>query len=397
VNIDSRLEILKSNLIGSLNELQASYEYQIESLAARSGKISSKIASAPQFEKEFKDITREQETKNALYLLLLQKREESILSNAVQVNRAKIIDPAYSSLEPISPKKKLVLIFSVLMGIILPVMILYVYEIFDTKVRSEKDIRMLNLPYLGEIPIENTKMFSTISQHGNSSIAEAFRFLRTNLNFILDGNHNKCKTIMITSTMSGEGKTFTAINLASSIALTGKKTLLLGMDLRAPAIKETKNKDYKGVSNFIIDHGLSFHDVIIKSKKFDNLDLIQAGDIPPNPVELLMSNRVKKLFEYADDQYDYVIIDSSPVGMVADEITLEKYADLIVYVIRANYLDRRMLHIPEKLDRTGKLRNMAVLINGMNLKTHKYGYGYGYSRENKKNTWYRRIFTQESF
>jgi capsular exopolysaccharide synthesis family protein len=390
VSIDSQLEILKNNLKNSLIELKSTAEFQIISLNQRSGQISSKIASAPQFEKEFKDIIREQETKNSLYLLLLQKREESILSTAVQVNKAKIIDPAYSSTDPISPKKKLILVFAVVMGIIIPIVFMYVQELFDTKVRKESDLEMLNLPFLGEIPMTNGEELAKISEHGDSNMAEAFRFIRTSLNFMLDGN-DQCKTIMVTSTRSGEGKTFTAINLANSIALTGKKTLLLGMDLRAPAIDEVEDEEnYKGISNYIIDDRLTIQDVISKSKTFENLDFIQAGNIPPNPVELLMNSRVRDLFSFAKSEYDYIIIDTSPIGMVADAITLEKYSDIVVYVIRANYLDKRMLHIPKKLNKTGKLKNMTIVMNGLNLENHKYGYGYGYSNK-KKRKWYHKF------
>ena len=388
VNIDSQLQILKINLESSLNNLKSSTKIQIDALNKKQGNISSKIASAPKYEKDFNNIIRQQETKNALYLFLLQKKEESILSNAVQVNKAKIIDTAYSSGIPISPKKKLIYLASIFLGIILPIVIIYLKDLLDTKVHDENDIKRLKIPYLGDIPLALTKNNLYINDGDNSSIAEAFRYIRTNINFMLDSK-DKGKVVFVTSTQSGEGKTFASINLASSLAVSGKKTLLLALDLRAPRISKYLGlEDMLGVTNFIKNDELTVDDIIDKYTKFENLDIMNSGDIPPNPVELLMSKRVGDIFEKVKDRYEYIIVDTAPVGMVTDTIQISNYADMTIYIVKANYLDKRMLHIPQKLHKENKLPNMALLINGSDHNKGAYGYGYGYGY--KKTPWYKK-------
>jgi len=391
VNIDSQLGVLKNNLKVSLINLRSSSQIQINGLSRNRSKISSRIASVPKNEKEFKEIVRQQETKNALYLFLLQKREESILSNAVSVNKAKVIDQAYSNGIPVSPKKIPTYLGAIILGMLIPFLIIYIKDLLDTKVHDEKDLKGLRIPYLGDVPLAVSKKNLYINESDNSSIAEAFRYVRTNISFMLD-TKEEGKTVFVTSTQSKEGKSFTSINLALSLAVSGKKILLLGMDLRAPKLTEyLKLEDKLGVTNYIKDKSLGFEDIILKSAVFSNLDILNSGDIPPNPVELLMSKRVENIFKFAKENYEYIIVDTAPVGMVTDTIQISKYADLSIYVIKANMLDKRMLHIPEKLYRENKLPKMAILINGSDHSKGAYGYGYGYG-EKKKKAWYKRIF-----
>jgi len=391
--IDSQLNVLKNNLKNSLNTLRSSSQIQLDALARKKGQISSKIASVPKYEKEFKDIVRQQETKNALYLFLLQKREESIISNAVSVDKAKIIDDAYSNGIKISPKKIVNYLGAIILGLLIPFLIIYIKDLLDTKVHDEKDIRKLKIPYIGDVPLSVSKNNLYINDGDNSNIAEAFRYVRTNINYMLDSK-DLGKTVFVTSTQSHEGKTFSAINLASSLAISGKKTLLLAMDLRAPKIlKYMGIDDDQGVTNFIKNNNIEVANIIEKYQKIENLDIISSGDIPPNPVELLMSKRVQEIFEFAKNNYEYIIVDTAPVGMVTDTIQISRFADLTIYVIKANYLDKRMLHIPERLHKEHKLENMALLINGSNHSKGAYGYGYGYGYGNKKKkAWYKRMF-----
>jgi len=392
-NIDSQLNVLKNNLKSSFNTLRSSAQIQLDALARKKGQISSKIASVPIHEKEFKEIIRQQETKNALYLFLLQKREESIISNAVSIDKAKIIDEAYSNGQKVSPKKMTNYLGAIILGLLIPFLIIYIKDLLDTNVHDEKDIKKLKIPYIGDVPLSASKKNLYINDGDNSNIAEAFRYVRTNINFMLDSK-NKGKTVFVTSTQSKEGKTFTAINLASSLAISGKKTLLLAMDLRAPKIlKYMGLEDVHGVTNFIKNNNLEVGDLVEKYLKIENLDIINSGDIPPNPVELLMSKRVREIFEYAKNNYEYIIVDTAPVGMVTDTIQISNFADLTLYVIKANYLDKRMLHIHEKLHKEQKLTNMAILINGSDHSKGAYGYGYGYGYgDRKKKAWYKRIF-----
>ena len=388
INIDSQLVILKNNLVSSLNNLKSSLQFQINALSKQSGRINSRIASVPKNEREFKDIVRQQETKNALYLFLLQKREESILSNAVSVDKAKIIDKAFSDGNKISPKKRNNYLGAIILGVLIPFIFLYIKNLLDTKVHDENDIKQLKIPFIGDIPLSSSKNDLYISDNDNSNIAEAFRYIRTNINYMLD-KKTIGKIIFITSTQSGEGKTFTAINLATSLAISGKKTLLLGMDLRAPKINKYLDlEDILGVTNFIKNESLNVNSITETHTNFENLHLINSGDIPPNPVELLMSKRVNELFEEVKNKYEYIIVDTAPVGMVTDTIQISKYADLSIYVIKANFLDKRMLHIPDKLHKENKLPNMSILINGSDHSKGAYGYGYGYGEKNKK-SWYK--------
>ena len=394
VNIDSQLDVLRNNLVGSLRSLQSSAEIQINAISRKSGSLSSKIASAPKYEKEFKDIVRDRETKNALYLFLLQKREESILSNAVKVEKAKIIDSAFSDGEKVSPKTLLTYIGALFLGLLVPFLVVYFKNLLDTKVHNEKDIQKLKIPYLGDVPYSLSQKDLFIKDGDNTNIAEAFRYVRTNINFMLD-NKGIGKTVLITSTQGGEGKTFTAINLANSLAISGKKTLLMGLDLRAPKVQKYLNSKGKnvGVTNFIKDDTLLLSDIVEQSIHLEKLHIIGSGDIPPNPVELLMSKRVKVLFEEVKQIYDYIIVDSAPVGMVTDTIQIAHYADISIYVIKANGLDKRMLHIPEKLNKESKLPNMSILINATDHSKGAYGYGYGYHYGKKKSKpWYKKVF-----
>lgn len=395
MGIDSQLEALKINLLGSLSGLKSSSEIQINALNSQGGKISSKIASVPKNEREFKDIVRQQETKNTLYLFLLQKREESILSNAVSIEKAKLIDTAYSNRKPVFPKKSIIYLASIVFGLFLPVLVIYLMDLFDTKVHDEKDISAFGIPYLGDIPLTQSKKEHFIKHIDNSNIAEAFRYIRTNINFMLD-NQDSCKTVFVTSTQGGEGKTFTAINLASSLAISGKKTLLIGMDLRAPKINNYLGlEDLLGVTNFIKNTNLTLDQITEEYAEIENLSLINSGNIPPNPVELLMSKRVDELHEEAKKIYDFIIVDTAPVGMVTDTMQISKYADLTIYVIKSNFLDKRLLHIPNKLFKEEKLSNMAFLINGTDHKRGAYGYGYGYGKTNKK-PWYSKFLKKLS-
>lgn len=395
VNLDSQLSVLKENLSNSLMNMKSSLYIQISALNQQSGRIGSRIASVPKNEKEYKDIVRQQETKNAVYLFLLQKREESILSNAVSINKARIVDTAYTNGRPVSPKPGVTYFAAFLLGVLIPAGVIFAKEALDTKIHSEKDVSKLKIPYLGDIPLSPSKKNLYISGNDNSNIAESFRYLRTNINFMLDSKEMG-KTVFVTSTQSHEGKTFTAINLASSLAISGKKTILLALDLRAPKIDKYLNIEAKhGVTNFIKNNNISIDQIINRHPKLNDLSLIHSGSIPPNPVELLMSTRVSTIFDYLKENYEYIIVDTAPVGMVTDTIQISKYADLTVYVMKANYLDKRKLHIADKLNKEKKLPNMAILINGSDHSKGAYGYGYGYGYGNDTDKPWYSIFTKK--
>ena len=378
VNIDSEIQVLRNGLINSLENERAGAQIKLQSLYNQGSKIINRMASVPKNEREYKDIVRQQEIKRGLYLFLLQKKEESILSNAVNTDKSKVIDEAYSNGFAVSPNKGLIYFGSFFMGFLVPFLFIYFSDLIDTKVHSEKDLRKLGIPYLGDIPFEKELSNQIFTENDSTPVPEAIRYIRTNLNFMLREDC-ECKTILMTSTQSHEGKTFCAINLATSLAISGKKTLLLAFDLRAPKFSHYfDSMDKTGITNYIKDSNLTVFDITQSYEDNPKLDFIASGDIPPNPAELMMHDRTDQLFETIKSQYEYIIIDSSPIGMVTDSIYLGKYANATIYVVRSNFLDKRLLHIPNKMNSENKLPNMAMLLNGTIHSSDSYGYGYGY-------------------
>ncbi|WP_196891985.1 GumC family protein [Aureivirga marina] len=390
VQVSEELKELKINLVNSLKNLKISIELQVKALDRERGKINSKIASVPSKEREFRDIKRTQEIKERLYLYLLEKREENAIKLAIIEPNSKVIDKAYSPKNPIAPKRNIIFLAGIILGLLIPIAIIYSRNLLDTKVHNKSDVTQnLAAPFLGDIPEYNSDNKYLLDKRDRSSTAEAFRLLRTNLDFMLSNiQENGCKTIFTTSTLSKEGKSFTAIHLASTLSDTGKKVLLIGLDLRAPKIMQYLNipDERKGVTSFIKDKNTSLDEYIVKAPSKENLYLLPSGFIPPNPAELLLSSRIKEMFETAKEEYDYVIVDTAPVSLVTDTLAISKYADMFLYVVRAEVLDKKLLEIPQNLYKERKLPNMAVVLNGTDYKKgYGYGYGYGVHLEEKKN------------
>ena len=378
-NYQKQISELKTSIKESLENLKNTLEINIAELNKRESLINNRIASVPKFEREFRNIFRQQQIKETLYLYLLQKREETNITLAGKVSNTKIIDPAFSSGAMISPKKNVVYSSMFFLGFILPFIVIYIKDLLDTKVQSKLDLDKYRIPQLGDIPIsDGSNPF--INQDNNSVHSEYYRSLRTNVRFLCEASTNKSKVVFITSTISKEGKTYISINLSTSFALSDKKTLLIGFDLRHPKIAEYLNlNEKKGITNFLIDKSSRIEDFIIK-KNDDNLlfDVLLSGPIPPNPSELLMHKKIEAIFNYARENYDYIVVDTAPVGLVADTLLLNEFADCSVYVVKANYLDKRMLHIANDLNKSKRLTNIAFLLNGRDTSAISYGYGYGY-------------------
>ena len=313
---------------------------------------------------------------------------------------AKIIDVAYSTGIPVSPKRKIVYLACLLLGLIIPFTIIYIKNLLDTKFHSRKDIEaLITVPFIGDVPHSETNEKIVIGNDSRTSAAEAFRLIRTNLDFMLPNKDNGLgKTIFITSTTSGEGKSFISINLAAALSLSSKKVLLLGMDLRAPKVTEYLGiPERKGITNYITNESISLDDVKFSIPEIKGLDIIASGVIPPNPAELLLNSKIKDLFDEVKKDYDYIIVDTAPVNLVTDTLLVAKYADLFLYVSRANYLDKRMLHVPQTLYNEKKLPNMAIVLNDTDMtRGYGYGYGYGYGNgyvEDVKKPWFKRILS----
>ena len=377
LNLNDQIDGLKNALKESLKNQKNSLKIQLKSLQRKNQEISNKLNSAPKQEKNFKEIARQQQIKETLYLYLLQKREETSLALAVASANTKIIDSAYSDNIPISPKRKIIYLASILLGLLFPAGIIYLIMLLDTKLKGREDLESIKIPVIGELPlVKNNNLI--IKRGDRSNIAEAVRIIRTNLSFLLNKNNSECNTIFVTSTFSSEGKSFVSINLASSLAMTDKKVLLIGLDLRMPKLLEYIGEvGNSGVTNYIVNNDLSLNDIILRSDKLSGVDIIPSGIIPPNPAELLMTDRMSNLLKEAKVIYDYIIVDTAPVGLVTDTLLIKDFADVTLYITRAGVLEKKSLSILKDIYENKKLNNISALVNGIDLEA---GYGYGYGK-----------------
>ncbi|NHN26160.1 polysaccharide biosynthesis tyrosine autokinase [Flavobacterium jejuense] len=390
-NLDNKINALKSSVSSSLNQVKSSLLIKKNDLARQNAILSGKISQIPSQERSSRDIDRKQNIKESLYLYLLQKREETAISLAVTAPNAKVIDAAKAAKSPVSPNRRMIYLGALLLGVLIPFGILYLIDLFDTKIKSRVDLeRNTTIPFLGEIPKLETGQL-IIDSTSRTSTAEAIRIVRTNLEFLLTNvPEEEAKVIFLTSTYPKEGKTFISVNLASTIALSEKRVLLVGLDIRNPRLDEYLKLESRGVTNYLSSkesNGLQKY--ITKVEGFSNLNVLPAGIIPPNPAELLMSKKVGDMFAELKKEFDYIIVDTAPVSLVTDTLLIAKYADAFIYVTRANFLDKRMLELPERLYNEKKLPNMSILINDTEIKTgYGYGYGYGYGQTVEKKPWY---------
>lgn len=396
VNLDQQIKSLKANVSQSLQRLQSNLEIKRNNLNNQDNMLAGKKRAVPTLERQFRVIDRQQRVKEELYLYLLQKREETALSLAATENNAKVIDAARASVTPVSPKKMMILLIAVIIGLLIPFVVIYLNDLLNTKIKTRLELdKRLQIPFLGDIPRSESheEMMNTNSR---SSSAEAIRIVRTNLEFMLSKvAPGRAKTVFVTSTIPGEGKTFVSVNVAGTIALSGKKVLLVGLDVRNPKLAEYLPINPKGVTNYLSGKENSLQELITPLKNYKNFDVLSSGIIPPNPVELLMDDRITKMFDELKSLYDYIIVDTAPVSLVTDTILVANNADAFIYVVRANYLDRRMLRVPEMFYNEKKLPNMSMVLNDTKLTNKGYGYGYGYGYGNEQETkkpWYKSLF-----
>ncbi len=394
-NADQRIIALKSNIQQSLYRLQSSLNIKKRNLDREGVQIGGRKAQVPRLEREFRIIDRQQKVKEALYLYLLEKREETALTLAATEQSAKVIDAGLSSEVPVSPKKMLIYLGALIAGLFIPFGVIYVMDLLNTKIKTRQEIeKRLAIPFLGDVPKSDSheEMINTNSRSGS---AEAIRIVRTNLEFMLTGvQQDKGRIIFVTSTIPGEGKTFISVNLAGTIALSGKKVLLVGMDIRNPKLAEYIPIKPEGVTNYLSKSDGDVTTYITKLDNFENFHVLSSGVIPPNPVELLMNDKLTKMFNELKEMYDYIIVDTAPVSVVTDTVLIAKNADAFIYVVRANYLDKRMLHIPEMFYNQKKLPNMSLVLNATDMvrKGYGYGYGYGYGVQEEVKPWYKTLF-----
>ncbi|OEK08472.1 hypothetical protein A8C32_03205 [Flavivirga aquatica] len=390
LELDQTLAGVRQNLQQSINNSTKSIGIQIRSLENQSKRINSKIYSVPGQERKLRSIERKQGIKESLYLYLLEKREEATISLTATSPSAKIIDEAYNSNGgPVSPNKKIAYIAALFLGLIIPFLILYIKNLLDTKIHNKEDLykEIKNITILGEIPRIKSGEKSLVEQNDRSILSESFRIIRTNFDFVKRGRNNSDynNVIFVTSTINGEGKSFFSLNMALTLSNTGKKVLLIGADVRNPQIysaiknKESKDRAEKGLTEFLADDSVSIEDTI-NPYTINNIgvDILLSGKVPPNPAELLMSDRVKVLFDSVSDQYDYVIVDTAPAMLVTDTLLISDYAGHTIYITRANYTERRILNFTKELHLDKKLNGMLLVVNDVKQSNFGYGAKYGY-------------------
>lgn len=386
-NLNQSISDVKISIRKSLHLYQDNLKSQMGATQNQKSKTEGKLNQFPKQESGLRKIARQQQIVESIYLFLLQKREEAEIRGAATVDAVKVVDYAYTSPGPVAPKTQIIYLAAILLGLVVPFGAIYLKLMFDNKVKDKKDIRKFySGPYLGEIPTADEGL---IGIHDNSGLAEAFRILRGNLKFLLP-QRKSGRVLIATSTVSGEGKTFVAINLAQILALTSKKVILIGADLRVPKLLDylELGEEYKnsgGLSNLLAEDNADYRDVLIQKQTEIKFDLIHSGPIPPNPAELLMVPKWKELIERLKTEYDYIVIDTAPIGMVEDTGIIGAVADATLYVVRANYLDKRMLEILGDNYNSNKFKNMAVVLNDINYsRGYGYGYGYGYGQGYRK-------------
>lgn len=405
VNLDQQINGLKSSMKSSLSNSVNNLELTVNSLSGQQARFNSKVYSSPKNERALRDITRKQQTTEELYLYLLTKREEAQVAVASTAAKSKIIDNAYNvSRDPVSPKKQIIYLASIILGLLVPFSVIYANDLLDNKIHNMNSLEKLttDTPVLGEIPKLSRKEDKLVIKEDRSVLAESLRIIRTNLDYLIKTKQApgvKNNLIFVTSSVPGEGKTFLSTNLSMILASTNKKVLLIGADIRNPKIytfftgtnvdkmtKPSRNKD-AGLTEFLYDNTLTSKDIINPMLVHHNtIDVVYSGRIPPNPAELLMSPRIKELFEEASEKYDYVIVDTAPMMVVTDTLLIAEYANHLIYVTRAGITDNNAVGYPLKLQEEGKIKGLTFVVNDVKNSDLGYGgkYGYGYGKSQKK-------------
>jgi len=384
INLDTSISAMKENVQVSLDRVLRGLFITKADLDREASRYSRRISEAPGQEREFVSIARQQEIKAGLYLMLLQKREENAITLAATANNAKIIDEAIADDAPVSPRSKITYLIALILGVGIPVGVIYLLELTKFKIEGRADVEKLtSAPIVGDIPLTDEKQGAiAVFENQNNLMSETFRNVRTNLQFMLG---NGKKVILVTSTVSGEGKSFISGNLAISLSLLGKKVVIVGLDIRKPGLNKVFNisKREQGITQYLANPEKNLMDLVQLSDVSKNLYILPGGTVPPNPTELLARDGLDKAIETLKKNFEYVILDTAPVGMVTDTLLIGRVADLSVYVCRADYTRKNEYTLINELIDGNKLPNLCTVINGLDLKKRKYGYYYGYGKYGK--------------
>ena len=387
--LTAQLDDLTSSIKRAMIQARKSMEIERNNIANMYGRYASQTNATPEQERILTQIGRQQDVKSGLYLMLLQKREENSISLAATADKGKLIDdPQYMG--KVSPKNSMIMLIALIMGLAIPAGVIFIVNFMRYKIEGHDDVaKLTSLPIIADVAIASetakTKADIVVHENQNNQMEEVFRSLRTNLQFIMAENE---KVVLFTSSTSGEGKTFTAANLAVSFALLDKKVVLVGLDIRKPRLAELFeiNDHQHGITNLLTQPDPTAADVkkqILKSGISNNLDILMAGPIPPNPAELVARKSLDQVIDILKETYDYVLIDSAPVGLVTDTLQIGRVANATVLLCRADYTPKEAFGYINDLAKEKKLPNMCVVINGIDMSKKKYGYYYGYGRYGK--------------
>ena len=380
--IDEQIETMHHNVLQGLNSSIKGVDLQLNKVRGQANATAGDLGQVPTQEREARELMRQQGIQNTLYTFLLEKREENALVLAATTPKGKIVDHAYSESTPISPNKMITLAMALLAGLMLPMLLVYMKDLFTTKFSNQEELEEISqVPFIGHIHHNRHNTPLVVKDGKTSSIVELFRYVRNNLQFLL--NKEDDKVILVTSSVSGEGKSFISTNIASSFALLGKRVALVGMDIRSPKLASMLDlNEMPGVTSYLSRGDVTLDQIAQPCKEVKGLDVFVGGAIPPNPSELLLSDRVKDFFNDLREHYDVIIVDSAPVAQVSDSFALDKYSNATVYVTRANYTRRNLIKFMNRIAANKQLKNMCVVLNDTKPSNdNTYGYGIGNTKD----------------
>lgn len=382
-DLDRNLASIRDNIYEAMDNAMRGLNIKLNNVVREEQTARGKAIQAPRKQRMMLSVERQQKVKEELYLYLLNKREENAINQAMTDESIRIVDAATRFNAPISPNKYRKLATGLVIGSVLPAAILLMLLMLDTKVRSRKDIEgVLSVPFLGEIPLAPKKAKNKsnilVTETGRDPLTEAFRILRTNISF-MSRDGKEAQVITLTSFGVGVGKTFTSMNLATTLSYLGKKVAVVDLDLRKGSLTSRAGLDgKKGISQYLAKPAVQINDIQYVGEENPHLHFFPIGAIAPNPVELLLSKRLDELIQSLRDQYDYIIVDGVPIGIVADAGIVDRISDLTLFILRGGVMDRRQLPDIERIYAEKKIRNLAVVLNGLKLGGSGYGYGYGH-------------------